>query len=40
MSNGTGGVAEHIGTIRPIDITDTMQEAYLDYAMSVRPYRR
>ncbi|MCB9162405.1 MAG: DNA gyrase subunit A [Caldilineaceae bacterium] len=35
MSNGTAGVAEHIGTILPIDITDTMQEAYLDYAMSV-----
>ncbi len=35
MSNGTTAAADRIGTVRPIDITDTMQEAYLDYAMSV-----
>ena len=30
-----GAVDPNAGTILPIDITDTMQDAYLDYAMSV-----
>ena len=30
-----GAVDPNVGTILPIDITDTMQDAYLDYAMSV-----
>ncbi|MCB0129484.1 MAG: hypothetical protein KDD78_01490, partial [Caldilineaceae bacterium] len=35
MSNGTIATTGQAGTVRPVDITSTMQEAYLDYAMSV-----